>query len=283
METKRDSLGFVNLDEENLKLEKIISISKIYTFEKEGKKYYFKEIRNVSKIYNELIAEELAKEFGLSCVHYDLAVYEGMIGVISEDFITEKNTFVYIYDLINLYYSPGEMTKYNNLNDIIEILKYYVKNPDNLNNIINQIIKIFVFDIATGNYDRHIDNYGVETLENGQKRFKIYDNTEILTDISIEEGIYALGIDRTDYKNSNNKVEKFLQSEYSEYRYLLEEAFELISEDNINKILKKVEERIKVPIIDKIQEEIKEKFKINKNMIKSQLKVKTLKKLNTMI
>lgn len=76
-----------------------------------GVKYYFKECKDVKNVYNELIAEELAKDFGINCAHYDLAIRDDMIGVISED-IFSKYDGIIAEDFLNGYF------KYKNTSDL---------------------------------------------------------------------------------------------------------------------------------------------------------------------
>lgn len=50
-------------------------MSLVFSFDYHGETYYYKftNAKNSSP-YNELVAEELAKDFGIPCVSYDLAV-----------------------------------------------------------------------------------------------------------------------------------------------------------------------------------------------------------------
>ena len=52
--------------------------------------YMFKEIFEGSyEDYAELISSELAKEFGIECATYDLAICDGKLGVITKNFVNE--------------------------------------------------------------------------------------------------------------------------------------------------------------------------------------------------
>ncbi len=70
--------------------------------------YMFKEIWNDSyEDYAELIASELAKEFGIPSAYYDLAIYQGKNGVITKNFVNEDigEELIIGKDIVNTIYN----------------------------------------------------------------------------------------------------------------------------------------------------------------------------------
>ena len=114
----------------------------------------------------------------------------------------------------------------------------------------------------------------------------IFDNENMLDENSIYYGEYSIGIDESDYsffpKNMNvydNYIYKFINESGNYYKELLEEKLEIISSENINKIINKVEKNIdfKIPKRNKIK--IIEKFYDNENMIRYILKISNKSKV----
>lgn len=275
MENNRDSLGYILL--EKLKIEKaeyLKGLSGNFSFFYNNKKYFFKKCKNIHEVYNELIAEEIANEFGIPCAHYDLASYYGFIGTVSENFINRKDNYITIEEILKKVFKKENVSKYNNLEDIEISLIYLYKDQLIVNQLMNELINIFIFDILIANLDRHVSNNGIIENENGIHFGKVFDNEKMLSDASINMGIYSLGISRNDYhpfildyNEDDNFIKKFLYQSSKEYKKLLEDKLEIISDENIEKILVKVEQKINSPIQPNIREKIKLKFSQNLSMI----------------
>lgn len=269
MEKVRDNLGFIEIDKLDITIENLNKNIKVFFYN--GKKYYFKKCKKIDEVYNELIAEEIAKDYGINHVHYDLASYNGFIGVISEDFIKDNN-YTSINDILTKFYKT-DIEKHNNLEDIWCVLDYLYKNKCIVSKLMNELVNIFIYDIITGNIDRHVENYGI--IEGGKICFNpIFDNEKILSDDSIIHGIYSIGIDESDYHkyafeygNNDNFIDKFLNLSDELYAILLKEKISIINDENIDIILNKVENRIKSKIPQSIINKIRLKFKQNKEMI----------------
>lgn len=135
-------------------------------------KLFFKELANG---YYELIGSKIAKYLGIKSVEYDLAIFnfrdKSISGVISKDF-REDNYKVYNFDMIiNDYLKDNKVENidnYMNLEFIYKVLNYRYKDyPDSLiiiNNIMDELITYFLFDILIGNFDNGRYNY--ELMEN---------------------------------------------------------------------------------------------------------------------
>lgn len=117
-------------------------------------------------IYAELIIEELAKQVGIECAHYDLIVYKGEYGVLSENVIENPNeSMTTIQDIM---ISLGMRKKNDNVamptdvNEIFDVFKELSKyeNIDKvmLQNLNLSLAKIAIFDTFTMATDRHMEN-----------------------------------------------------------------------------------------------------------------------------
>ena len=138
----RDIDGFIDLNNFTLDWNEDLLI---YTFIYNNEKYYIK-MRSIDKVYNELIAEELANVYEINCVHYDIAKYKKEYGVLSKDFIKKKK-FISMDKILKEIYH--EIIKTNNIKDIKNALEVYKINNRNLNsyelnNIIDKYLLFFV-------------------------------------------------------------------------------------------------------------------------------------------
>ena len=120
--------------------------------------YYFKYVSNISNIYNELIAEEIAKEFGVKNAVTDIGTIDNNIVILSKDFVKNKK-FIKMEDILKEVYQVSDTDLYNNIEDVSYALKKkYGKDFK------DDITKMFLFDVLIGNGDRHSQNYGVLKL-----------------------------------------------------------------------------------------------------------------------
>lgn len=283
METFRDEFGFIEIEKlrcEGLKY--LNTYTGHLTFFYDNKKYFFKKCKSIEEEYNELIAEEIALQLGIPCAHYDLASYNDFIGTISENFIESEDKYTTMEQILKQAFGEKGIEKYNNLEDIWIALSHIYKNSETVRVLMSELINIFIFDILIGNIDRHIENTGIVENEYGIHFAKVFDNEKMLSDGSINSGIYSIGIDRSDYHPTidgynYNLLGKFLDYSSNVYKEYIDKKLEIISEDNIEEILNRVEERTNAKIQPNIREGIKTKFKMNFCMIEQTLSDRKLK------
>ena len=282
MNGARDNLGFIEIDKLDVNIEEVNKNIKVFFYN--DKKYYFKQCKKIEEVYNELIAEEIAQDYGINCSHYDLASYNGFIGVISEDFIKE-NKYTSINTILTQTYK-SEISKHNNLEDIWCAFDYIYKDKYIVSNLMDELINIFIYDIITGNIDRHVDNYGIIETENSIKFSSLFDNEKILSLDSIKNGIYSIGIDEYDYHAcscnysiTDNFINKFLSFSDETYLFLLLQKLNIINDENINIVLNRVENKIHSDINPVIRNMIQARFKQNKDMIYNSINKYKAKKL----
>ena len=129
-----------------------VGSKKLFSFNYAEKTYFYKYGKYNSP-YNELVAEELAKDFGINCITYDLAVLNGLKGVISVNYKKENANYISGADL--LYKCYGNTNKnlevYNNLMGLWNALEYYYNEYPNKDEIVfslmKKIVDMFIFDI----------------------------------------------------------------------------------------------------------------------------------------
>jgi len=266
MSIVRDSFGAIILEdlERNCNYKLIQPMYKDNTtlkrksiIEYDNNLYYIKLYSKEDMVYNELIAEEIAKDYEIPVSFNDLVSYNGYLGNISKK-INDNNT---IMVPLSAYINPEE----NNLEDIQRIF-YHLFDKDTYERLIDQLINIFIFDILIANIDRHTDNIFIESYNGNINFSKLFDNEYMLSSESITFNYYTLGVDSKDFNSDceYNMLEKFL-TKYADTKYidLLKSKLWIIKQDNFEQILKRVEEKIQVPIIGCIREKLIMRMKQN--------------------
>lgn len=231
-----------------------------FSFFLNDEEYFFKFNKSRDDVYNELIAEEFAKDYGLECAHYDLGFFHGFKGVITKNFVKPDEQFFNGYNLMEKVFNNDQDKLFNSVS--YNNLEFYksVLDEEQFENLIN----IFLFDVLLGNCDRHENNIGFIKDEFGDRLSPIYDNEKILSDASILHGFYRLSVDKDDdlknffldplgYKNIFRKfILKYKKRE------LVNEKLSIISSENIDKVFDRVEDRIE----DFIPEQKRNKSKL---------------------
>lgn len=143
------------------------------------------------------------------------------------------------------------------------MLEIKYDDPKVIKKLMDQLFNIFIFDILIANGDRRAENLIIIENEDGINFSKLLDNEDMLSINAIYHQEYKLVI--TDY--DTKVVEEFVNSFDQNYIKLLEDKLSIISDENIDLVLKRVEKRIKSQIPYEAKMNIKEKFKDNRNMI----------------
>lgn len=264
MSIKRDEFGAIKLgelqtDNKFRVVQPFYKNKAIIVYNKEL--YYLKKCNKVKNIYNELIAEEIAHDYGIQVAETDLFEYDNDFGTISKSIYPSSDKILPLSNFID--------DKCNNLEDIW--LKFdNLFDKDVTARLMDKLVDVFLFDVLIGNIDRHADNISLIKYENEIDLLPLYDNENMLSSDSIKCGFYTLGVDSKDF-NSNaehNILEKFFS--YSDNIYLekLKSKLWIIEEDNFEKILKRVEEKISASIHPRIRNELFYGMKENVDMIK---------------
>ena len=242
-------MGYIELEKMPIKKREETNQLHSFTFLYWGKRYYFKEVKAINQSYNELIGYELAKDFGLEAIPYDLASYNGHIGFLSKDYM--QDGYVRLEDLLKNYYGSSEDK--NNLDDAATMLRDTYP-PEVAEKIINDLLDLLMFDIVIGNYDRHDQNIVIDT-KNG-KLAPISDNEMMLDSDAMYSQWYGFRMSADD----KYTLDSFLSYLDSAGLVRFAKKVLIIQSNNIQSIMSRVEKKIGHPMNEYIKAEIVKKF-----------------------
>ena len=297
--------GFLNIDSYFIKnykkkyvnefVKKVSDIHYIITIN--GRNYYFKKLKNP---YTELLAYEVAAFLGLKSVSYDLAIFQNMYGVISEDFKGKNCKYVSGQDILfeysrstkcmtyleNMGLEQTEVNDYpnnapysyniNNLEIIWQAIEYKYKqlgiNID-MEKIMNDLILIFIFNVLVMQNDGMSQNWVLEESTYGVNVGLLYDNAEAF---KFGEGKHS---PQCNFSTNFNDVglgtyailEEFLKISDKVYVDLFKEKFNMLTEDVFLKLIQRVEYKIECSIPNEIKTYYLEMFRVNRENIKQVL------------
>jgi len=252
--------GYINLDEvlknKNVDITNIDTIiqsplvkttansNNMLLLELDNELYYFKYKKFISP-YNELIINELAYDFGISTVDYDLAILNGNKGVLSKNFRKDDAIYITGEELLNdLDYDF--FGRANNLETIWNALECRYKNHFNKREIIeslmNKLVDIFIFDIMVGHTDRHALSWEIEEYNNMVDIIPIYDNERIF--ISCQGNtILSLLVDDDSDNILVKNLETFKKISSEEYCEFIKNKMWIISDKNLEAIFARIESK----------------------------------------
>lgn len=237
----------------------------VLRFEINGRLYYFKQ--DLASIpYYELVAEEIAHDLNLKCVSYDLAKLGRYNGVISENFKQDGAKYIMGEKLLKDFYKHNSfsLNSHNNLMNIWHVLETRYKDRNNMQeivqNLMNGLVKLLIFDMITGQNDRHCGNWGIVEYQDGRVELQpIFDNSRMFLklpsshrlELTTEDDNYYLEDVLTNlYNVSTDEVKSFLLG-----------SLWVINEDNIDNIIRRVEKKIACDMPDNIKNGIKANFR----------------------
>ena len=219
---------------------------------------YFYKYSGMSIPYNELIAEELAKDFGINYVSYDLAVLGQYKGVLSKNFIKDNEKYITGEEILNAFFIDNkDIEVHNNLGDIWDALEYRYQNYPNrkelIKSLMDDIINIYIYDIITCQSDRHSQNWGL--IENGNEVYiqPIFDNERILS-TNGRQAFVNLTIDEKENSNLLFNLIKFMKTSSISYTDLIKEKLWIISDENLKSVFKKIDDKTGYPMSDKFKQ-----------------------------
>lgn len=237
-------MGFIILDGIAEKMELVPNTHGTYSYIFDGDKYFYKRCKDVGQIYNELVGYELAKDFGIDAIEYDLASYNGFIGVTSKDYM--KKDYVCLEDMLKSFYGTDK-DKCTYV-DVCEMLftKYYELSSE----LMKDLLRLIMFDVIIGNSDRHDRNIIIDT--SNLRLAPISDNELLLNSNALEKGYYSFSIDGEKDKTSY-KLLNYLNNDDLE---LFKEKVKLIEREHILEIINRIEKKIGAPMVDFMKEKL---------------------------
>lgn len=226
--------------------------------------------------YNELIAFELAKDFGLLCVNYDLAMVCSNKGVLSKNFQRDNFKYVSGKSIILDYYDCEyqDINLYNSLESLWNAFDYRYKDYHNKSEIVDKLMKklvdIYIFDIITCQCDRRSTNWQVMESENQIDIAPLFDNERIL--VRTEEQAYvSLTMHKGNSENLWDSLKAFLEVSDPEYKNIITEKLWIISNENLESVFKNIENRINYFIPVYIKEYYLTLFQKHKELLEKNL------------
>lgn len=235
--------------------------SLFFSFVYHGNTYFYKHARvNGATLdpYGELVAEELAHDFGIPCAEYDLAVLGNRYGVISKDFRKPGVRYVLgeeIFSNFLNYYDPDleegssmvSQIPENILDDIWDELEMrYHGNRQIVSHLMKRIVDIYLFDIISCQIDRHERNWQIMESLDGVDIAPLYDNGRILLDTD-EEAEVCLGIESVTEKLFDS-IQKFLKVSSEEFSSIIMDKLWIIGEENLHSIFGRIEKKTGYPM-----------------------------------
>jgi len=254
----------------------------------EGKEYYFKPTRN---IYEELIVSECAKFLDIDAVEYDLAVFNGIEGVISENYKKENNNYIpgvkILYDYFRdddnkdvlkemglnfenveeCYNSLVVSEAIQNLEVIWQALEYRYKNDyHSVENIMHNLLEHFMLNMLIGQKDGHPLNWEVEESLEGNKLVPYYDGGESFDTYETPHSYIAVSY-RDKGKDNYAVFEEFLKISSSDFIESFVDKFERLGTIEFYQILRKVENKIGIRLPYRALGRITNAFEDNREML----------------
>jgi len=260
-----------------------------------GEKYYFKSnfFGRLYEIpidpYSELVAEELAHDFKIPCVSYDLAQFESFQGVISKHY-KKKNAHYIVADeffpeLFSYYDSSLEnkalikntvakpnmikrkMWWYNCLEHVWDGLE--IKFPHQREQIVflmKRIIDMYLYDILTCQTDRHSGNWQIEEVNNQFDLMALFDNERILLN-KLEVAETALGVE-DEYEKLWKSIQRFLFISRREYKEMLYDKLWIIGESNLQSVFERIEKKTNYPMPEEKKVYYMESYSLHQKELK---------------
>ena len=245
-----------------------------FSFIYNDSRYYFKPyITYYSDPYFELIAGCILDDLNMKHVEYDLAKIKksNFLGVISKDFKIKGATYVTGEELLSNSFDDST-GRHNNLEDIWTALDNWYRDKPNKDEIVaylmDKIVDLYLFDIFICQSDRHPNNYQIVELDGKIDLVPIYDNEEYGRVIP-----NSIKVDRYGYGQISDNLRQFLEVSDIRYSNRIKDRLWVISEDNIDKIFTRIEEKTKYPMPEDIKQKYRDFFEVNRYKIRKELRI----------
>ena len=239
----RDGMGAIKIDElisnGNITILNADEDCTHYKIKYNNDIYYMKLITINEKVYNELIAEEIAHDFDIRCANTDLGIYKGNYYCLSKQIYNSNDKYIPMNNLMDEHD--------NNLTYIWNLLEDEYRDRKLISKLMDDLVNIFLFDVLIANYDRHVGNYGLIMSNNSVFVAPIFDNENMLSVYSMIDGDFCIGMEDKDYYESD-LFTKFLKLSSDIYLDKFESKLWIIDQENVKKVIERVENKIGIQI-----------------------------------
>lgn len=248
-----------------------------FSFDYKGETYFYKlsfYVQKGSQVfinpYNELVAEELAKDYGIPCIDYDLALLGANKGVISKNFKQNGINYRNGSELLLEYYKNVQGNSYNTLENIWDALEYrYYHNPSKkqiISYLMKKIVDIYLFDIIVCHSDRHSNNWQIMESKDNVDIAPLYDNERIMMNYNT---VVCLGVNFlwADYENLWKSIGQFQKISSEDFTNIIKDKLWIISEENLNKVFERIEKKTGYPMPEERKEFYLSNYKDHKKRL----------------
>ena len=265
-------------------------ISLVFSFQYNNEIYYFKYDSSVDN-YNELLADEILNDLEIEHISYDLARLGKIKGVISKNFKKDNVHYILGQNILKKYFDPsldllyrskkisyrdylhriGNLQKYNTLEDIwVALESRYKERSDReaiVQKVMGKIVDMFIVDALLSQNDRHINNWMIMEYENGDVDLQpIFDNGKFLIKSPYEVETLLMVDDDSVFLDYN--ILRFNKISSSDFCNKIRDYIWVIEENNIEKILLRIERRTGHTIPIEQKDNIKLRFSIQLDFLK---------------
>ncbi len=122
--------------------------------------YFFKESveKYPSEFWSEILVSEIGVVLGFNVLKYDVGHYQGRLGCLSKNMVSNPNTSLYHgVDVLNDYVSDFIITKKPTYS--FQQLMHLCESSNEFNAFKKQFIEMILLDSLIGNTDRHTENW----------------------------------------------------------------------------------------------------------------------------
>lgn len=270
------------------RIDKFFGLSLRLEFDYYGETYFYKcNEGGLLFPYSELVAEELAKDYGIPCVSYDLATLNGKNGVISKNYKKKNVNYISAEDILSNYFNKYHDGKclniddYNNLDSIWTALDYRYKDSKNKIDItyhlMKQIVDVFLFDIITCQNDRHTRNWEIMEQDDNINISPLYDNERVLI-CSEEDATISMTINEIEDENLWETLKEFQHLSSNEFGNLIAKKLWIISEENLMSVFQRIEKKTNYPMPQEYKDFYLDGYKKHKERIEEIVYNKPIKK-----
>lgn len=172
----RNEMGLIILDDLNRLEKEEAGRKKKVWLEKDNKEYLFKAGASNYEIFAEVISSELAKQCGIETAEYDIAIYNGIIGVVTPSFLKTGDNILSGEELYDLSKSINpNLIPENSIENILKILSFCTSRQEEIEKLKEKLTYIWLFDGLIYESDRNFSNWSIIINGRDVKMAPLYD------------------------------------------------------------------------------------------------------------